>query len=357
MIFIFALGLSSFYWLPVLVEFDFVSLHGATAPGLRIVEHFVNFSQPFQFTFFYDYTYDGTAFRMGLVSMILTTTAIVVVAREKRFLTTPRVFFALVVVTCYLLQFPFSIDVWEFLPWGSFVQFPWRLLALLALGMALTLGYMFAGINQGTRLSPVSVYVICLLCLLIIVPALKNLPSEPAVFEAEMNLDSFARWEEQTFFIGTTSSGEYLPIGVDRKELYLAVKEPGFQWTLLDRATVSRLDKVSVLEATPTKVKVRATAQIPSCLLFNVFYFPGWMGTVNGQATRVTSYGPLGLMRLCIPQGEHLVELSFRDTPVRTFSLALSIISAITLFMLPSLLYARRLWQRSRSVLASGKFS
>lgn len=325
-----ALGLSATFWLPAFVEAPTVSLRAAITQGLQVKEHFVNFDQPFQTTLLYDFTYDGIAFRMGLVHMVLVTSSSIVIALTPQWWRTPRLFFVLAVVVYYLLQFPFTLPLWELLPMAALIQFPWRLLIFVNLSAALLLGYVLAHLSRTQQVTRTQVWVFGSCCLLAMVPVLVRLPTTAAVFEEQLTLAAFERWERANFFIGTTSSGEYLPIGVDRKQLYLALHyaelgptAPHYQ----EAATLTSTGQLSAYTTAANRITLQTQSAAATCLRLPHFYFPGWRGWIDGEPTAVQAVGTLGLMGLCVPAGEHHVELRFQNTWSRTAGSGLTVLT------------------------------
>jgi hypothetical protein len=61
----------------------------------------------------------------------------------------------------------------------------------------------------------------------------------------------------------------------------------------------------------------RITAEEDSLLKFRTLYFPGWQAQVDGQPVTL-SPNQEGHLQVAVAQGEHLLTLQFKDTPVRT---------------------------------------
>lgn len=325
-------GLTAIYWLPAVGELDLVLIDAAIGDGLHYSQHFINLVQPYQMQFFYDYTYDGRAFRLGLVQMLLLSTAVVVTVRHVHFWRTPRVFLAAVLVLAYLGQFPFAARLWETLPLAAYVQFPWRLLMVMALCGALLLGYAVADLNREEWVNRVAGLVGSGVILLLIVPMLLNLPAQNTVFERGQNWVQFGVWERMTRFIGTTSSGEFLPAGVDR--LYLlqnrfVTRLPHDSNWLYGERDAAMVGKTRAEASVQTPEWVELDVEIPGagCITLRHFYFPGWVATVNGQTIPLRATGKLGLMEVCLPAGRHALTLRFGDTPLRAWAWWISLAS------------------------------
>lgn len=64
------------------------------------------------------------------------------------------------------------------------------------------------------------------------------------------------------------------------------------------------------------------------------YSFPGWQGRIDGKNVTLNSAG--GLISLDIPAGQHEISLSFKPTPVRKISFAVSLISWVIFLFIGS---------------------
>lgn len=71
------------------------------------------------------------------------------------------------------------------------------------------------------------------------------------------------------------------------------------------------------------------------------FNFPGWKAFIDGKLTGINSEGGTGAILVEIPRGEHLIELTFRDTPVRHYSKLVTIYSLLFIIVLYLILKVR----------------
>jgi hypothetical protein len=62
----------------------------------------------------------------------------------------------------------------------------------------------------------------------------------------------------------------------------------------------------------------------PGMVQINLFYFPGWQVTVDGQLVAVEPAEPTGALLVSVPAGEHRLEARFGDTPPRTVGAVIS---------------------------------
>ena len=71
---------------------------------------------------------------------------------------------------------------------------------------------------------------------------------------------------------------------------------------------------------------------------YEKYYFPGWVVKIDGQQAEVYAGKPYGQVQFSVPQGKHIIEISFEETP---FRMILDIISLLSL-IISLVLIARR---------------
>lgn len=64
-------------------------------------------------------------------------------------------------------------------------------------------------------------------------------------------------------------------------------------------------------------IRVNFEASTESIVQINKIYYPGWGVTIDGRLTPIAYNNALGVMRIRVPQGHHIMEASFRETPTR----------------------------------------
>ena len=69
-----------------------------------------------------------------------------------------------------------------------------------------------------------------------------------------------------------------------------------------------------------------------------VYDFPGWKAKVDNYKAQISHDNDLGLITLTIPEGEHVVNLEFTNSPIRLLGNFISLIS----FGLLSTLFVKR---------------
>ena len=140
------LALAAFYIIPAAYQRRFVQINMAILPGLHPQDNFL-----FHHTL--DADHDQvlrTASIIAVILILLTITSLLLArirtktpSRNAALLTS----LAILTLTITLLLTPLSAPVWHHLPELRFLQFPWRLLAILAPTLSLTLALALSYIN------------------------------------------------------------------------------------------------------------------------------------------------------------------------------------------------------------------
>jgi hypothetical protein len=241
---------------------------------------------------------------------------------------------ALSAVTIFLMT-PAAKLIWDALPLVNLMQFPWRLLALTTVTLALLAGAGASWLTdratdddfgseaktESTRSIGPYVYVAALVIMFASFPYAQPelVPIRPQD-ESPLNLIEFEA--KHPDMRGMTKWSERLPVEADSPlpAQYLA-GEP------LARAAIIT-GQGSVLEqgSLSASAFARVRAEGPVRLRFYTHYFPGWRATVDGLPVEIQPDPPNGLIGLDLPAGEHRVQLQFGATPVRRVSAAVSVV-------------------------------
>ncbi len=64
-------------------------------------------------------------------------------------------------------------------------------------------------------------------------------------------------------------------------------------------------------------IKLDIEANTQSTIQINKIYYPGWGVTIDSRLIPVNYGNPLGVMQIDVPQGSHVLEATFRETPAR----------------------------------------
>jgi hypothetical protein len=155
----------------------------------------------------------------------------------------------------------------------------------------------------------------------------RSLPANPSL--AEM-MDM----ERRMGAVGTTATGEYLPIWVEwipPESLLEPMYRAGLPLQRLDTSTWPEGSTVLDQEYTPTAG--RLTVQLTKMLrvFFDIHYFPGWRAYIDGQEVPIEPTQGQGRISFIVPAGKHVIRLQFEELPLRMAADAISAISLLVL--------------------------
>ncbi len=372
------LGLSSFFWLPALVERDaIVSEMLYTLPSLDYHQHFVPLQAllvaPLTPTLRPGLSLVAVALALiGLGHVWLTNRAThrgaafedgasatevgASVAGSARTLRWHSLFAALVATLGVVMVLPLSIWLWEAISWLRFFQFPQRFLGVVSLFIAFLAGLGAQSLGQRlnhwnlpssfqtgllARMLPPSAIVLFMAVGLLLshtegLAQVRYYPPLPAI-----DVDFIMQKEREQGLLNTVYSGNFIPTTV---KVLPSVEQ-------LAQASSERLDASSLpagatllaADYSPLHYEVTLSSPQPFTLRFNTFYFPGWQAQLDGQAAPLTPSDPHGLISMPLPAGQHHLVVWFGSTPIRTLANALTAISAV---MLGLILPARWMYPR-----------
>lgn len=297
-----ALAASSPYWFGVFQLMDSVTLGNAVAGYYAAEDHVV---YPIQLVA-RGWGFGGSAvgpddpmsFQLGLPHFLFALGGFIVRWRS-RVVQAALVFY----LVSILAMVPMSAPMWA-LPFVDFVQFPWRLLSITA-GL---LGFL-----ETAKLHVLIKSGILVVCGLLVVGwsvqfQMKQLV--PSLSRAELAARRAADAEQ---FVTWTYANEFLPKRVSEA----ALAGPRGAEPVLTAAgpAVAR----PLPGNGPRRGRYRVAAERPVEVVIKQFYFPGWKIRVDGavvtEARLIDSLAPVGLMRLRLPPGEHVVEAWYDGPP------------------------------------------
>ncbi len=332
-VFMLGLSLSCFFWLPALMEKGFTSVDFMVSQKFNPLEHFV-FPDQLWFAFFgYGGSIpgrpDGLSFQAGKLHLLFILLAILLFLKslrgDKKFKETNRI------ILFFLVSFFFSLfmmlqasrPIWQiFYPLLSYLQFPWRFLLFAAFTSSFLAGSIFLKFKSKKNLKLLSFSFIIIA--LIFVNYRYFQPLYTGVAEDKDFLsDQKIKWET------SLTSDEYLPPDFPRPESFESLPKEKF-FLQKNADLVLKLEK-------PHQYNLEINTPQDNLLTANIAYFPGWQATIDDKKASILE--DRGVINLYIPQGKHQVDLSFENTPLRTFANLISLVSF--LFLLPFLIKSK----------------
>jgi 6-pyruvoyl-tetrahydropterin synthase related domain len=332
------LALSAWFWLPALVDRDLVQI-GATLEPELFASFFVRGWPPFRLEPLFDYerpvsTALGSPIfwpQVGLVQVVVTIAGAAAAVRTSGLRRAVAIWAILLAFGGYLMQLRPLAGLYDLVPLLAFVQFPWRLLALVGLGSAILAGVMVEALSARAAIRGVFAAAIVGASLVTAVARLD--PEMVPVNERILSIESIARIELAEYGLGTTHSGEYLPVSSGQRNA------SRFRKTLIEagsgdagqESTQASDLQIERLDWRPDRVWIEVSAATPERLILHQFAFPGWRAWVDGVPVSIEQAGELGLQAVDVPAGRHTVEVAWTWTPIRTVA---AVISSLALALL-----------------------
>lgn len=314
-----ALGLASFFTLPVIFESKYAHIETLTMGYFNFLAHFLNIRQIFIFP---NWSYgsselgpDTMSFFLGYLHWYIPLIVILIASLTRKLKTYRLLLYLLSLFALFSLFMTHnkSTFIWEKLFIIQSLQFPWRFLTISVFMVSFISGAIVL-INK--KILP---YLLLLLLLL------NANYFRPRLWYPDLTDEkkfSGLSWQYQI----TSGIFDYLPIfakapPADQAGDHLNLISGAGEWqTVAKRSNFQsyRLDITSD----------RATAEIQT------YYFPGWTAYLNGQKQAIDPARDslLGRIQVDLSRGQNHLVLKFQNTPIRTMANTISLISWLALF-------------------------
>jgi hypothetical protein len=321
-----AVGLSAFFWWPLLAERGAYADHMLEVARVWLPENVWTWPAFLGRSFAYVYRVQRP-YELGLVQVGLATVG---VAAARRRWNAEWLFFALLALLASLAIGRPTLPLWLGSDWLLLFQFPWRLLVQVSVPLALFAGASLVAIRRKLWRATVG---ILLLGLIIIAqrPRLDQVPPMPPDLGA-LGPAAEAHYELVTTNFGASSNAlritsDFMPRWVDQSYGFNSPPSPGEN---LDNL----LSTVSVQSAGPTDRVLTVSAAQPAALRFSDFYFPGWSVHLDGQPQAPYPSTKLGLLTVNLPAGQHSLHLAWTGTALEQVATWVSLLTLAGLALL-----------------------
>ncbi len=229
------------------------------------------------------------------------------------------------------MALPASLALWENLPLIDFVQFPWRFVGRAALPLAFLAGMPFAssGESQEHRLWTQAALVTAVALLLLeALPALYPRTCKEEPFPTIVDVHDY---ERETGLVGVDPEGSYFPRTVEQRPQDSVLTEEYRQGIEPQRFDLSRLPEGGTADVRLGPLGATAVVQAgkPFTARYLSFAFPGWTAAVDGETVPIMASDPEGLIAFAVPAGQHVVEVRWGSTPLRTALTALGLLALL----------------------------
>jgi hypothetical protein len=322
-VFLGALGLAAFYLVPALVESKLLHVERLGGPYNDPTNHLVPIRRFFRFYYWFFGGDTPTNERHGvrmpftigipLAAAMAFALAWLVRAQTRRALRGSALWWALTFATL-IVMIPAARPLWQLLPFGSRIQFPWRLLALTGAVGAAAIGATWAAVvPSGWRAR----WVVAIAAVaLIAINGRRFVRISDSEFSGLSKADPAMTAEMIQSWNEGTSAGEHIPLTV--------VDVPPPRAALVTLAGGSA--RVGAVQLDGTSYRITIDADTACDVDLAVFDFPGWQAATDaGPAEVRQTRSPAGLIRLhASAPGHYAVMVELHDTSVQRIAEILS---------------------------------
>ncbi|NJN83967.1 MAG: YfhO family protein [Caldilineaceae bacterium] len=348
----FGVGLSAVFWLPMLLERQYVRQDQWFDGRYDFRGNFVYFFQLFSPRWGFGVSQPGPddplGFQLGAAPVALAVLGVLFFWRRAGRLRGEIVVFGAVALITTALGLQIAAPLWEWPVVGTilgFAQFPWRWMSVAIVCISVLAGLVMHRdlVGERTKLTMPLLAVIAVV-LISSYPLLVVEISEPV--EGPVSLAGLMRFQQSSDeMTGSTAWVKEIPTWSPMADYYISQDKAGGPVkpveTLIDYDNQSYpLDYKSFALGSVAHNSVMEEVYFfnqredEQRIVFNHFYYPGWKAyLLDGQhgqpvqdvADHVPEDGDLGRMTTPLPQGEGFVLLRFEDTPPRTIGRAISL--------------------------------
>jgi len=363
------LGLSAVFWMPMVLERQYVRVDQWFDGRYDFHGHFVYWFQLFSPQWGFGVSQAGPddpiGFQIGLVPLLLAAMGIYLVWRQAGRLRWEIGVLLAAGVGATLLAMTWAAPFWDLPVIGGVLgaaQFPWRWLSITALALSALAGLPLWGMVDDGR-SGLSLSLAALVAVVILgsYPLLRVEISEPA--EGPIGLPALMRFQQSSDeMTGSTAWVKEIPTWSPMADEYLTKERLGEPVTpvasMVDYTTLNYNQETGFVVNSEARTTVMEEIWYWSPLpgrriIYNQFYYPGWHAYLldgkGGQPVEQLSVipeeeGTLGRMTVPVPVGEGYVRLVFEDTLPRVVgrSIAQATAAALALIWVGLAWWSRR---------------
>lgn len=223
-------------------------------------------------------------------------------------------FFVIFLVSIFLMT-SFSAFFWENISYLSIFLYPWRFLILATFSVSILASFLTYFIKNNK--------LIILSLILLLLYFNRN----------HMQLVGVVKDNDRFFqnYLDTTDMwGEYLPTTANLE----LVKSCKFKNCWFNKIEVPPGVQITDIISSNDNLSFKYNNPVDFKSTINTFYFPGWEIYLDNQKLSNVTINKLGTMDIGLKAGKHVVEARFEETLLKKFSLYLSLVSLMVLFLL-----------------------
>ncbi len=339
-------GLVSISAIPAILENQYVRQDQWFDNYYNYRNHFIYLFQLFRPTWGFGIsipgTNDGMSFQLGAMPVVLACLSLIAIVRNRSRLRRYWMFFLAVLVMVAFLSLTIAEPIWNTLSFFAVAQFPWRLLALTTVPLAVLAGAIVTA-DEPTPLEAGLSLPTVLLGVLTLLGSYPFLTAEmqQEAKEGPVSVIGLMKFQQSAGeMTGSTVWVKNIPTWSDMADVWLAGKKVKTKVVLTDYPEdvlqVIPLPNMSGMHANGERLVLHvAEDNLP--VRFNMFYYPGWRAYLVKPGTTdiirelpIETVGDLGQIQVRMPKGrEQWLMLRFDDTPPRLAGAWISLFSIL----------------------------
>ena len=294
------IALAAFYWVPALLERAATHIIVKHDVSFLPVPHLISTSQLIETWWGFGNSgpgADSMSFQIGWVHLGAIAGGVFLAARASSPLRREMLFWLAAVAAALFLTTGLSRWIWETVPLLPALQYPWRLLAVAALGTSLCAGALVR--LADARGDAWRTAVVAAVAGGVIVASFPFTAALPARTNDEMLTPA-------ALASGMSTESMWMPLGASPE------RKPGPRL----EAVTGEAD-VAILEDRTHRFEARVRSESGAALRARILHFPGWRAELDGADLPIRA-DATGAILVDVPGGDHLLRLTFGSTPLRT---------------------------------------
>ncbi|MEM7030446.1 MAG: 6-pyruvoyl-tetrahydropterin synthase-related protein [Chloroflexota bacterium] len=351
------LGLSAWFWVPALLEGEFVQLFHITNSDFRDrfvpLSELIALSPPIDtgsLSPYFPLTLGAIQVWLALLGGALSAISFIIyllLGKRK----TPikkhnseqggpeqnapgvTLFFLCFTIFSAFMALQASEPIWDRLPFVALFEFPARWHGVTLVGLAWLCGLAVERIGRIHRRAEAIAGTIAMGVLM--ASALVNLyPQQLPPNHYQSGPRDVVRYEVEQGIVGTTSLGEFNPIWVTDGIDPTGIAADYFAGRPINRIQTTSLPKGATVVTQSDSIEhyqFYLDVSVDTQLTLNLHYFPGWKAALSGDEVDLEPEVGSGLATLALPAGQHKLEVTFSDTPLRSTADLVSLASWLIL--------------------------
>ncbi|MGB0387417.1 MAG: 6-pyruvoyl-tetrahydropterin synthase-related protein [Ardenticatenaceae bacterium] len=341
---------ATIFWVPLLAEQKHIDVTQYVPENYNFAIQFTEWSQFLSPFWGFGYAIagpnDGMSFQLGLLPLLLTLLGVWLLATGRiKPEPSARLIWALVsLLVVVLAMTSLALPIWDSFPLAPMVQFPWRLLGLSAVLLALIAGGTTIGLLGALPRVEGAHPAVAIVSLLVLYGSYQyTTPAFTPQSEREETLLTILDFQrEYRDMAGRLPRSEIVPQSSPMEAQYEAL-EP--------------LQKFRLIEGTATieqtyyggsTVRAHMKADTAARIELMTYDYPGWTVYLNGDIIPHETLSPEGTIAFELPPSEQtlMIEAYFEDTPLRRVATMISLLSVGMSLLL--LLFSEKIEKRTK---------